>query len=292
MRRGNTRTISNDFEYLEPNKVEEAIGYLKDYDNVMVLAGGTDLIIAMKKDEVNPDYLLNIKNVEGLDKIKEKENELIIGSTATFNKINSSNKINKHFDILAEAASDVGGAQVKNMGTIGGNLCTASPVASTASPLLTLNAEVKIENAKDERTVLLEEFFIGAKESVLKSDELLKEIKVPYSDHTGFAYKEVKRVAEDLGKLTVAILLKRNEEKIEYCRIGLGAVAPTPIRARKVEKLLKDSEYSEELLEEAGSKVTEEISPIDDVRSTAEYRDMVTGAILKDCIKEAWEESD
>lgn len=288
----NTRTISNEFEYLEPETVEEAISNLDSHENAALMSGGTDLLIAMKKDEVQPDYVINLRTVEELSKIKEEENELIIGPTSTFKEINASEKVKKHFDILSIAASEVGGVQVKNMGTIGGNLSTASPVSSTGSPLLTLEAEVRLEEPNHERTMKLEDFFTGPKQSKLKPNEIMTEIKVPYSDHTGYSYEEVKRVSEDLGKITVAVLMKRDGDRIEYCRIGLGAVAPTPIRARESEKLLKNSEYSEELLGKVESKISEEISPIDDVRSTAEYRERVTGQVVKDGIKKAWEESE
>lgn len=288
-----TSRILPGFEYFTPKSLEEASSLLAQYgQKSSILAGGTDLLVQMKSRQKTPKYVIDIKRIPGLSRIECDETMgLRIGSLATIHDIETSEIIQKKFPIILETARTFGSVQVRNMATLGGNLCNASPAADMAPPLLVLDAKVQAMGRRGERTVSLDGFFLGPSKTMLEKDEILTEIQVPdLSPNTGTAFFKIGRVKSDLAKVNVAVALVIKEgDFCEEARIALGAVAPTPIRARRAEKALRGRRIDGETMNEAAEAVDTEIEPITDVRSTAEYRREVSKVLVKRGIQKSLE---
>ncbi len=281
--------ILPEFDYFSPSSIEEAVELLRRYGGeAKVLAGGTDLLVRMKQGVVRPKYLINIKGIKELNFIEDRGDHVAIGAVTKLRSIEKSEIIRKHFTALYEAVKSMAGVQIRNMATIGGNLCNASPAADTAPPLLVFNARVRIIGGGGERVIPLKDFFTGPGKTVLGSDELLAEVLIPKPEEpTGSAFIKIARVAMDLAKVSVAVAVRMEGNVFKDVRVAFGAVAPTPIRAYRTEDFLKGRELSEEVLEEAADIARGEVKPITDIRSTAEYRREVSGVILKDALLKA-----
>lgn len=267
------------FEYFEPKTVEEACSILSDKhkENVRVLAGGTDILVRMKDRIITPKCLVNIKEIPNLDYITYDEKEgLRIGALATLSSIETSLVIQEKFPLLATSAGDIGSPQIRNLGTIGGNLCHASPSADTAPALIALGATVKLVEPKGERVLLLEDFFIDPFKTELNAAGLLTEIQVPtLPPKSGGVYlKHGKKEMVDIAIVGVAsvITLESTNGVCKDIKIVLGAVAPIPLRAKKAEEILKGKKPEEGIIEEAARVASEEARPITDIRGSAEYR--------------------
>jgi len=265
------------FEYLAAQTVAEACSLLSQYGKAAkVIAGGTDLLVKMKERELTPKYVVSLKGITDLDYIDyDKVKGLRIGALTSNDSIAGSVIIQKRFGLLSEAAAKIGTPQIRNMGTIGGNLCNAAPSADTAPPLIALGARVKLVSPKGERTVPLEEFFTGPGETVLQIDELLTEIQVPkpMPGARGVYLKLFPRGAVDIAAVGVAVLLILGEDgACSDAKIVLGAVAPTPIRVKKAEAIVKGKQYKNEVIEKAAETAAKEARPISDVRCSADYR--------------------
>ncbi|MDI7259502.1 MAG: xanthine dehydrogenase family protein subunit M [Thermodesulfobacteriota bacterium] len=286
----NTHILANEFGYIEPRTIDEALQYLADYgEKTRIIAGGTDLLVQMKTGKICPQYLLNISKIPAL-RYLIKEKSLRIGALTAFRELERSQVIRERYTALFEAAKSVSSVQIKNMGTVGGNLCNASPAADSAPPLLVFGGKVKLVDVRQERTLPLEKFFIGPGKTVLTPEEFLLEVEVDGGeDRTGSAFKKMGRVSADLSKVSVAVAIVRKGNVCEECRIALGAVAGVPMRARSGEEILKGEKMKESLIENASLQVAQEISPIDDIRSTAWYRKEVAKVIVQDAIRLAWE---
>jgi carbon-monoxide dehydrogenase medium subunit len=222
---------------------------------------------------------VNLKRIPGLRDIS-LNGELRLGALATLNDLIRSPIIREHFPVLAYTASKMAGVQVRNLATVGGNLCNASPAADTAPPLIALNARAVIVGKNGERVVPLEEFFVGVGKSVLAPDEILREILVPrLFPPTHASYLKLEhRAAMDIAIVGVAVFVKpavasgKQAVMGEDVRIVLGAVAPTPMRAKQAEEILRGKELTEERIREAARLAAGEAKPIDDVRGSAWYR--------------------
>ncbi len=286
----NTHILAQEFEYLEPKTIEEALQSLaKHGKKAKVIAGGTDLLVKMKMGEVHPEVLVNILRVPALRYLIEDKG-IRIGALTPFRELEKSRVIREKYTTLFEAARSVSSVQIKTMGTVGGNLCHASPAADSAPPLVVLGGKVKLVESGRERILPVEEFFVGPGETVLSPKELLVEIQIPESSSkTGSAFLKMKRVSADLAKVSVAVAVVREGDVCKDCRIALGAVAKVPLRTKKGEEILKGKKFAENLITKAGNQIAEEIQPITDLRSTAWYRKEVTKIMVRDAIKLAWE---
>ncbi len=284
-----------EIEVLFPKTLSEALSFLKKYSGAAkAIAGGTDLIPKMKRRELAPKYLIDLKGVADLNFINyDAENGLRIGSLTTLNEIRDSSAVKEHCPILVETVSQMASVQVRNMATMAGNLCNAVPSADTAPPLIALRARLKLLGPEGERTVLVEDFFKGPGETALEPLELLTEIQIPPArpGEAGTYLKHTLRAEMDLALVGVAAYLARNSKKdiCEEIRIAMGAVAPIPVRAKKAEEALRGKPLSDTLIETAGSLASEESSPIDDIRSSAEYRRGMVRVLTKKAIKQSWE---
>ena len=285
--------VLNEFEYLRPRSLAEAISLLGKYGNkAKVLAGGTDLLIDMKLLRKRPEYLGDITGINELKGITSNEKELRIGAITLLSEIGNSRLIQDRYAALFEATSEMATTQIRNLATIGGNLCNASPAADTAPPLIVLEAKAEIASQSGIRTVPLEEFFTGPGETVLTAGDILTAILIPApAQHMGTSFIKISRTASDLAILNVAVALITDNNTCREVRIALGAVAPTPIRAKKAEDILTNRELTQDTIEKAASTVTEEIKPISDVRSTSDYRRDVAAVITKRALLRAYERS-
>ena len=280
------------FDHLESKTVEEACSLLsKHKGKAKVIAGGTDLLPAMRNREVTPAYIINVRSIPNLDYIHYTDAEgLKIGALATLYDIESSPIIREKFAMVADAAAKIGTPQVRNMGTIGGNLCNAAPSADTAPPLIGLEAKAKINGPNRERVIALEEFFIGPGENALQADEILTEIQIPNPPpHTRGVYLKLPaRTMVDLAVVGVAVVvtLDDKERSIVDAKIVLGAVAPTPVRARQAEDIIKSKAISRELIEKAAEAAAGEAKPISDLRGSASYRKEMVNTLTKRAIRQ------
>lgn len=260
------------FDYFSPQTLQDAIRILGDSGgHARVLAGGTDLLIRMKRKQWTPRSVVSLKRTPGLRQI-QLNSELRLGALVTLNDLIRSPIIREHCPVLADTARTMAGVQVRNLATVGGNLCNASPAADMAPPLIALNARAVVVGSAGERVVPLEEFFAGVGKSVLAPDEILREVLVPRStDAMRVSYRKIEhRAAMDIAIVGVAVSAKSPDG--EEVRIVLGAVAPTPVRARQAEALLCGREWNEALIAQAARVAAGEAQPIDDVRGSAWYR--------------------
>jgi len=276
------------FEYLHSRTIKEACSFLSTYKGeAVVMAGGTDLLVKMKHRKARPRYLVNIKKIPDLVYIVHDEREgLRIGALTTIQTIRNSPLVMKKFSVLNQAAGVLGTAQVRNLATLGGNLCNASPASECAPALLTLEAKVKLAGPGGERIVPLESFFVGPGKSVLEKDEILTEIQIPNTPpHTEGVHLKHGTRRVDVAIVGATLLLTLAEGRCQDIRIGLGAVGPTPFRARKAEALLRGEKIGgemETLLAKVAQKASEESFPIDDIRGCADYRKQVVEALVKE----------
>lgn len=272
------------FSHLDSRTTEEALSYLSKYgQESKIIAGGTDLLVMMKTGKASPKYLIDIKGISDLDFIKCDETSLEIGPSTKINTILQSDLIRKHFPVLAEAAETLGSNQIRNRATLGGNICNASPSGDMLPPLLCLDATAFILGPSGIRTVKLEQFFTGPRETILSDNEILTKIEIarPRNNPVAVYLKHCFRKALDLAIVGVAVKFELNNGRYSNIRIALGGVAPTPMRAKMTERLLENEGIDETTIEKASKIVTKEISPVSDVRGTAEYRVGMTKVLLK-----------
>ena len=281
------------FEYLSPTSVDEALYLFSQYkEHAKVLAGGTDLLVKMRQRKDMPTYIISLRNVTDLDYVRQDtEGSLRIGALTTHQSILDSNLVKEGYQLLAAACHKIGTPQIRNMGTIGGNLCTASPAADTAPSLIGLGAKVRIRSLNRQRVVAVEEFFVGPGESVIQAGEILTEIQIPNPPlHTHSAYlKLLPRTAVDVATVGVAVVVTLDSKHRNFvdAKISLGAVAPTPIRARKAEDIIRGKAIADELIEKAGQAAADEAKCISDIRSSADYRKRMVKVLASRALRQA-----
>ncbi len=279
------------FEYLTPGTIDEAFSILLEHgDNARVLAGGTDLLVKMKHRTLIPlpKYVVNIKKIPDLNYISYDEEEgLRIGALTTIQEIKSSLPVRLHFPGLAQATGLLSTPQIRNMATIGGNLCNASPSAETAPALITSAATVKIVGQSGERTVAVEDLFTGPGETVIQKGELLTEIQVPNPppNSTGVYLKHGKRLS-DIAIIGVAVSMTMDDGVCTGVKIALASAGPTPMRVKRAEELIKGQKVGQELIEEVARVASEESQPINDLRAYADYRKEKVEVLVREAIKQ------
>lgn len=278
---------SEPLEIFQPTSLREASEILKkNGPGGHFLAGGTDLVIAIKEKGLVPRYVVDLKRIPSLSGIREnRDSSIAIGALTTMREVEISPLISKKFPFLAQSAAEVGSIQIRNRATIGGNMANATPSADVAPALLVLETQAKISGLNGEKTVPLEEFFVGPGKTIMQPDEILTELIIPATPSSlrGDYIKFSPREMMDLAYVGVAVtlVLSGKEKRCERARIALGAVSPTPMRVRKAEALLEKQMLTEELAERAGEEAARECKPISDVRSSAEYRRAMVKAMTK-----------
>jgi len=263
-----------DYDYLKPKSLEEVFSLLETYgERATLIAGGTDVMVSIRNKELAPEVLISLRELKDLSYIR-KDDAYHIGALTTHRMLETSQLVQQELSALYDGASKVGSVQIRNVATVGGNICNAAPSADTAGPLLVLDAQAVLKGPDGIRKVPLTEFFTGPSQTVKRNDEVLTEFEIPIENgQFGSAYhKHSRRKAMDLPILGVAVSLKLSRQSVENVRIALSVAAPTPIRARKAEEFLKGKTLDEEVLKEAGRIAGLEASPRDSLRGKAWYR--------------------
>ena len=279
------------FDYLAPKTINEACRLLSQYEGIAkIMAGGTDLLVSMRQKKITPSYVVNIKGIPKLDYIHySKKHGLRIGALATLQSIAASPIIREKFGLLETACNKIGTPQVRNMGTIGGNICNGGPSQDSLPSLLALGARLKVVSLQRERIVPIDEFFIGPFQTALDPTELLTEIQIP-TPPPGSAgcYQWLNKLNEVDETLIGVAVLMTTDSTGNVCRdikIALCSVAPTPIRATRAEKVLHGQKIESKTIELAARVAAKETSP----RSRAQYRRQMTRILVKRAIVDVWQ---
>lgn len=285
----NTHLLTTKFDYYAPSSLDEAFKLLEAHKgDVKLLAGGTDLIPQLKMRRMEPGHIVNLKGIPGLSGIKLYNGSVHIGALTKLRELEKSQLIAEKAPLIAETVKAMASVQVRNMGTIGGNLCNASPAGDLCVSLLALDAKAQIASTRGVRSVPLTDFFTGPSKTIMSEDEILTGISFPArTENSGSSFIKVGRVVLDLATVNSAVCLKLNEGLISKVNVAIGAVAPTPIRLKLVEDYLHGKTPSFEVFEVAGDIACESVKPITDVRSTAEYRKAVSKTIIMDTLDRA-----
>ena len=272
-------------EYIAPNSLVEITKILMRLKGkATLIAGGTNVIPRLRTKAIKSDILIDTKRLKNLSFIKEEKNRIRIGGLTTIAALATSKVIQKHAPILFDAANQLGNPLVRNRATIAGNLADASPAADIAVPLLALEAKVvTVRRGKPPEEIPLDQFFLGPNQTVLRKDEIIKEVTFlrPNSKAKMAYVKLGLRNAMAISVVSLAVMLEVQGNHCKKARIGLGAVAPTPIRAYQTEAILIGEKVTTELINICSKKVLDEISPITDIRASAEYRREMTSTLFR-----------
>lgn len=273
------------FNFFKANNIREALALIDEYQdkNYMLLAGGTDFIPKWKDGIIDPKTVIDISLVSEFKEIKKTADSIFIGAAATFGEILKSEIVSENLPALAKAASHVGSPQIRSRATIGGNSANASPAGDSIPALFVYEAAVVVVSKPGERKIPISDFFKGPGKTVLSKGEIIKGFELPpqgRDEKCGFV-KLGQRSALAISKIMCAGVWKIENDSITRIKLAFGAVAPTVIRAEKTEKFLNGKKPSEEVFCEAAQIAEQEVKPITDIRSTAEYRREAAGVILK-----------
>jgi len=278
-------------QYFAPQKIEEALEILSQYGKeIKVIAGGTDLLIQYYDRLYEVGSWLDLKNIKELKDIRINKNQMEIGAMVTHAQLEKSEDIKKYFPVLSQAAADIGSPQIRNRGTIGGNIVNASPAGDLLSPLMAYDAQFKLLSVQKEALISAEEFFIGPKKTLLEPAQLLTRIILPLpSERTyGSWIKIGKRKALIIATITLALVVEMAEDNktIKDVRACLGSVAPTPIEIKEIREKMIGKKFNQLDFNQLGQIVEDKISPIDDIRGTREYRKDVAKNIMINALEE------
>ena len=281
------------FEYLEARTVRQAISMLQRYgENARIVAGSTDFLVRWRQGVWNPEHVINIQRVAGLSRITySSRNGLRIGALVTVRTLEQHPMVRRRYPALAAAAASFAGVQVRNLATVGGNICNASPSGDTIPALLVFDAQCRIAGPDGDRWVALDQFFTGPGRTVLRSDELLAEIRVPPpAANTGSHFiKHSPRGAMDIATVGVASLVSLDGRRgpCSQARIALSAVGPTPVRAYSAEDILRGQDINQELIRSAADSARDGVKPIDDIRGSAAHRKEIVGVLTRRTLEQA-----
>ncbi len=282
------------FDYRIPKTLKEACDLLWDSaGKAKLIAGGTDLVIGLRNGDLKPQYLIDITHITELREIEEKDGKMSIGAAVTHSEIASSSLVKKYGKVLSDAAAEIGSPQIRNLGTIGGNIINASPAADTIPPLMVLDAVGKVVSKEGEKEVPLRQLIKGPYETNLKPHEMLAQVtfqKLSSDVRTGFV-RLARREAMAIARISVAIILlteKRNS-LIKDVRISVGSVTPTPRRIVEAEALLKGKKPDRERLKIASRKISEMMIQQAGVRPSTPYKAPVVEALFLRGVNKALE---
>ena len=276
--------IAHEFDYRRPASLAEAIGILSDYPgSVRVLAGGTDLVAWLRDDAVAPDVLVDIKDVPGLRDITVGDDALSIGSLITFTELIESDLVRERAPLLVEMAETVASTGIRNRATMVGNICSAVPSCDAGPVLLAYETTVHLAGPAGERSVDINGWFVGLRETALTEDEVVTRVDIKLRQHGGVYVKLMRYAGEDLAQAAVGIVVYPENEY----RVAFGAVAPTPFRSTRIEDALRGKPLDKALVADVVAMVSDEISPITDMRASAEYRTRMTEVMLERGLWEA-----
>jgi carbon-monoxide dehydrogenase medium subunit len=284
-----------DFEYLEPSTVSEACELLRRYEGgARVYAGGAYLSIVMKQGLLQPKALVNIKKIKELGRVRFDPTEgLTLGALVTHHEIETSGLVEEKFPILCEVEKEVANIRVRNVGTVGGNLASGEPLTDLAQVFMALDARVKIVGSSAERVIPLEELFVDYYQTSLADDEVLTHVLIPpLPIRSGIEYIRFSSssvVDKPCVGVAARITLELDGEASRTVRIVLGCVAPTPLRAKRAEKVLERKPLRPELVDEAGASAAQECNPVSDLRGSEQYKREIVRTLVKRAVSRAYE---
>jgi carbon-monoxide dehydrogenase medium subunit len=286
----------NPFTFHTPDSLEAALSLLHAHgDDAKVIAGGTALIIMMKQRLVVPDVLISLHRVRDHDQVEVSNGALRLGSLLTHRAAEVSPLLRTHVPVLADTYRRVATVRVRNMATVGGALAHADPNQDPPVTLLALDAQVQLASTRGQRTVAMADFFTDYYETVLQPDELVTAIHVPQPrPHTGSVYlKFLPRTADDYATVSVAASVRVNPATgaCDDCRIAMGCVGVTPLRATQAESLVRGQQKTDELLHAAGAAAQEITDPLGDTRGSAPYKRAMAGVFVRRALAQAWEQA-
>ncbi len=282
------------FDYRIPKTLEEACNLLGEFrEQAKIIAGGTDLVIGLRNGDLRPKCLIDVTRIETLRKIEEKDGMILVGAGVTHSEIASSLLIRKYGGVLSEAASWIGSPQIRNLGTLGGNIVNASPAADTVPPLMVLNAMGKVISSEGGKEVPLGQLFNLPYKTSLNPYEILVQIKFPKlpSAAKGSFIRLARREAMAIARMSVAVTLQMDKGLIRDICISVGSITPTPQRMSEAEAALKGNEPDEERLRAAAHQVSETMIRASGIRPTTSYKKPVVEALFIRAVKKAMEDS-
>jgi carbon-monoxide dehydrogenase medium subunit len=272
--------LAHAFEYVKPATLKEATHLLARHGaRARVLAGGTDLIGLIADDFAHPAVVVDIKGIPGLDGLAYRDGTLTIGALVTFSALRESPVVARAFPVLREMTTWVASAGIRNRATVLGNLCSAVPCLDSAPVLLLFESAVRVTGPRGRRSIPLEEWFVAPRRTALRKGEVATAVTVtrPREKHAACYLKLRRYRGEDLAQVGVAVMALRGHRY----RVAFGAVAPTPVRGARIERLLDGQPLSDERVRQAVALVPREIAPITDIRATKEYRLHMAGVMLE-----------
>jgi carbon-monoxide dehydrogenase medium subunit len=289
-------SLMKSFDYFAPKTIREAVDVLAAHPNAKVIAGGTDLLVHMKLRVRTPDVIVDVGRLKDADVLAfNKKRGLTLGPSVTMRQVELLSEAWKMYRGFAQGASVIGSVQIRNMATVVGNVCNSAPSADAAPGLIAQGAKVRIAGSKGRRSMSVEKFMTGPGQTALRDGEFVTGIQVPNpAPRTGSAYmRHTPRGAMDIAVVGVgvALTLAPRTGACQDVRVVLGAVAPTPIRARKAEKILRGERLSEGLIAEAAAVAVGEARPISDQRASADFRRELVGVMTRRMVTEAWEDA-
>lgn len=277
--RARVRSFVPSYQMVTPRSLDQAIALLPQWKP---FAGGTDLMVLYEAGRLAETRLVNIWPLRELRGIEVAADHVTLGALTTYTDVQRSDVLRREFPMLCQAAAETGGIAIQNRGTLGGNIVNGSPAADSPPALLAYDAEVEVTSARGSRWIAYDRFHTGYKHMDLHPDELLTRIRLPR--HGGNAvhyYRKVgTRKAQAISKICFAVYAHRDGDLLRGVRIALGSVAPTVIRCVRAESVAEGQPRSRDLIEAARRAILEDISPIDDIRSTVEYRSRVTANLV------------
>lgn len=284
--------ILPEFDFVTLNTLDETLRFLNRHGSKSkLIAGGTDLMIKLKSGEATPNYIVSLSSCEDLNYLKDNNGKISIGPIATHTELANSSLLNSSAQVLSAAAGVIGSPQIRNQGTIGGNICNASPSADTVPALMILNSRVKIVSRGEERWTSLKDFFLSPHQTILKENELVAEIEVEkLPEDTLFSFQRVsRRKSMDIAQMSVALALVMDENKgrVLEARISPGSVTPTPVRIHEAEKIIEGEVLTDKIIESAAEEVSRRAIDMTDTRWIPEYkRPAIKGLVIR-AIKDA-----
>jgi CO/xanthine dehydrogenase FAD-binding subunit len=279
------RAVVPNYQLTTPASLADALALLKNEPGVWKpFAGGTDLMVLLEAGKLPHRNYINIWSLNELRGIEIDDTYVTLGALTTYTEVQANSTLRTEFPMLCQAAGETGGLAIQNRGTLGGNIVNASPAADSPPALLAYDAEIELVSSSGSRWLPYQEFHTGYKQMRIGPDELLARIRLPRNTRgaTHYYRKVGTRKAQAISKVCLAALARVEEQRIDDVRIALGSVAPIVVRCVQTENLLRGKKAGAEIISSACESLLQEISPIDDIRSTANYRLQVTKNLLTD----------
>lgn len=279
------------FEYHAPNSVDDAVALLSQLgDEAKLLAGGHSLLPMMKLRFAEPEHLIDINNIESLKGIREENGEIVIGAMTSENALINSALLNEKCPLLPEVARSIADPQVRNRGTIGGDIAHGDPANDHPALMMALDASFTLVGPNGSREVAANDFYLGTFYTELEADEILTEIRfAPQSANTGASYHKLKRKTGDFATAAAAVIIEISGDTCQNARIALTNLGPTALRASDAEAVLVGKVITEDLIDQAAQKAMDICDPAEDLRGDAEYKTHMAGEMTRRAIRTAIE---